>query len=307
MRLVAQPAVVRAVAGAAVPLRVAAVDAADHAAPTRSVSENVEPGSLGAFRDGVFYAGHAGSGRIALRGGALKGSVEINVLAAPARISIEPPGANVDNRGTLQLFAHAADARGYPLALPKTLSWSATSGSIANDGLFHAATRNARVTVRVGTASVQALVTVGTHEVGLPFAERAHFTTIPHGGAGHVARDPQCGTCVALAYAFSGNVRAAYAMSDLALPAGTIGVSFDVLDDGSASRLRVAVRNAINEDVLLEATVLDTPGWRHVIVRFPPGTQAARLLALYVLPPRGMQLSSGQIELRNVRAVVAGN
>ena len=127
----------------------------------------VEPRSLGDVRDGVFYARHAGSGRIALRGGALKGTVALNVLAAPARLSIEPPDANVDNRGTLQLFAHAADARGYPLTLPKTLSWSTTAGSIANDGLFHAATGNARVTVHVGTASVQALVTVGSHEVAL--------------------------------------------------------------------------------------------------------------------------------------------
>lgn len=307
VRLVAQPGIVRAVAGAAVPLRVAAVDAANHAAPSGRVSENVEPRSLGDVHDGVFYARHAGSGRIALRGGTLKGNVELNVLAAPARLSIEPPDANVDNRGTLQLFAHAADARGYPLTLPKTLSWSTTAGSIANDGLFHAATGNARVTVHVGTASVRALVTVGSHEVALPFAQRAHFTTIPRGGGGHLTRDPQCGTCVVLAYAFAGGERAAYAMSDLPLPAGTIGVSFDVLDDGSASRLRIALRNAINEDVLLNAAVLDTPGWRHIAVRFPAGTQAARLLALYVLPPRGMQLSTGQIELRNVRALVAGN
>ncbi len=307
VRLVAQPGIVRAVTGAAVPLRIAAVDAANHVAATGAVSENVEPPSLGQVRNGIFYARQAGSGRIALHGGPLKGAIELNVLAAPARLSIEPPGANVDNRGTLQLFAHAADARGYPVALPKTLRWSTSSGSIARDGLFHAATRNARITVRVANAAVQSLVTVGSHEVALPFAERARFTSIPHGGGGHVARDSQCGSCVTLAYAFAGNERAAYAVSDLALPPGTIGISFDVLDDGSASRLRAAVRNAINEDTLLTAAVLDAPGWRHVTVRFPPGTQAARLRALYVLPPRGMQVSNGQIQLRNVRAVVAGN
>ena len=307
VRLVAQPGIVRAVTGAIVPLRIAAVDSANHAAASGAVWERVEPPSLGRVRNGVFYARQAGSGRIALHGGALKGTVEVSVLAAPARLSIEPPGANVDNGGTLQLFAHAADAHGYPLALPKTLAWKTTSGSIAADGRFHAGTNNARVTVRVGKASVQSLVTVGSHEVALPFAERARFLSIPHGGGGHVTRDAQCGSCVTLAYAFAGNERAAYALSDLPLPPATIGISFDVLDDGSNSRLRAAVRNAINEDTLLPAALLDTPGWRHVTVRFPPGTQAARLRSLYVLPPRGMQLSSGQIEFRNVRAVVAGN
>ncbi|HEU5478709.1 MAG TPA: hypothetical protein VFU90_02700, partial [Candidatus Tumulicola sp.] len=58
--------------------------------------------------------------------------------------------------------------------------------------------------------------------------------------------------------------------------------------------------------VLLDATRLDRPGWRHVVVRFPPGAEITRLIAIYVLPPKGMQLSSGQIEVRNVRAVIAG-
>lgn len=307
VRLVAQPGVVRAVSGAAVPFRVAAVDAASHAASSGAVSERVEPPALGAVRGGVFYAARAGNGRIALHGGALKGTIAVQVFAAPSRLSIEPPDANVDNRGTLQLAAHAADDRGYPLALPRTLAWSTTSGSIRRDGTFHAGTHDARVTVRVGRTSVQALVTVGSHDVALPFAERARYATIPRGGGGHLTRDPQCSTCVALAYAFAGNERAAYAMADLPLPPRTIGLEFDVLDDGSASRLRVALRNAINESVLLDGTLLDTPGWRHVAIRFPAGTQAARLLALYVLPPRGMELARGQIALKNVRAIVAGN
>ena len=78
-------------------------------------------------------------------------------------------------------------------------------------------------------------------------------------------------------------------------------------DDGSAARLRVALRNTINEQILVDATVLDQPGWRHVVVRFPPeAAQPAKLTAIYVLPPKGMQLSDGEIGLRNVRAIVAG-
>jgi hypothetical protein len=308
VRLVARPAVIRALSGAAVAVRIAAVDAANHVAATGSVSVTVEPRSLGEFRNGAFYAQQSGSGHMVLHGGALEGAVALEVQSTPASITIEPLKPNVDNGGTLTLSARAADAHGYTLALPATLPWRATAGSIDERGQYRAASHDADVAVRIGTTSANARVTVGSHEVGLPFADRARFSTAPRGGSGSLTRDAQCGSCVQLTYSFGSGERAAYALADLLLPADTIGLAFDVLDDGSASRLRVALRNAINEDVLADATLLDNPGWRHVVVRFPVETaQAARLIAIYVLPPKGMQLSSGQIVLRNVRAVVAGN
>ncbi|MGA8533928.1 MAG: phosphodiester glycosidase family protein [Candidatus Tumulicola sp.] len=307
-RLVAQPGVIRAVSGAEVPFRIAAVDAADHLAASGSASAVVEPGSLGRFRNGTFYAQQSGTGHILLRSGPLKGAIAVEVSTTPATISIEPPQANVDNNGTLPLNARPLDAHGYALAVPPILSWRATAGSIDGFGRYHAGSHDADVAVRIGDASASARVTVGSHQVGLPFADRARFTTVPGGGSGNLTRDPRCRSCVTLTYAFGDKERAAYARSDLPLPAGTIGLSFDVLDDGSASRLRVALRNAINEDVRTDATLLDDPGWRHVVLRFPTGSgDATRLMAIYVLPPKGMQLSSGQIVLRNVRAVVAGN
>ena len=48
------------------------------------------------------------------------------------------------------------------------------------------------------------------------------------------------------------------------LPPDTIGIAFDLQDDGSDARVRVAVRNEINEDVLVDATQLGEPGWRSV-------------------------------------------
>ncbi len=308
VRLVAQPGVIRAVSGAVVPFRTAAVDAANHVAAAGAVSATVEPGSLGEFRANSFYARAPGSGRILMRSGPLKGAIQVEVQSAPAGVAIEPPKANVDNGGTLQLSAHAVDARGYTLALPAILPWQAKGGSIDGRGQFRAGSHDAEIAVRVGSVSASTRVTVGSHEVALPFADRARFSTVPRGGSGSLSRDSQCRSCVQLTYSFGSNERAAYAMADLPLPADSIGLSFDVLDDGSASRLRYALRNAINEDVLADATLLDQPGWRHVIVRFSAeGSQAERLLAIYVLPPKGMQLSSGQIVLRNVRAVVAGN
>jgi hypothetical protein len=96
-------------------------------------------------------------------------------------------------------------------------------------------------------------------------------------------------------------------MATAPLPAGAIGLAFDVLDDGSGSRVRVALRNSINETSLVDATPLDTPGWRHVVVKFAPdGLAPNQLVAIYILPQKGLQLSSGRIVLRNVRAIVAG-
>ncbi|MEO6835788.1 MAG: phosphodiester glycosidase family protein [Candidatus Tumulicola sp.] len=309
VRLVAQPGVIRAVAGARVKFRVAAVDAANHVTANGApLSATVDPKSLGVIRDGQFTATHAGTGRITLRSGALKGEVALEVRATPAKLEISPAKPNVENGGTLTLLARAYDPQGYALALPPFLDWHTTAGSVDASGRYRAAAADADVVVRVGQAASTARITVGSHEIGLPFADRARFTTIPRGGDGGVTRDPQCRSCVQLAYAFGGNERAAYAMADLPLPSGTIGLTFDVQDDGSGSRLRIALRNTINETVLIDATRLDRPGWRRVVVRFPPaGAQAARLVALYVLAPKGMQLSSGQIVLRNVGAVVAGH
>ena len=103
-------------------------------------------------------------------------------------------------------------------------------------------------------------MTVGSHDVSIGFADRARFTTHPPGGKGALTRNAGCGSCVRLNYSFSQNERAAYAMGDVDLPDDTLGIAFDVQDDGSNARLRIAVRNSINEDTRLDATRLDAAG-----------------------------------------------
>jgi len=306
VRYVARPGVVRALAGAQVPLRFAGLDAANHVTAAAQPTAIVSPGSLGTIQGGTFVALHPGSGRIVLRGGAIAGEVPVEVVATPARVQILPERPNVDRGGGLALKARAYDARGYPLDLPQSLPWSAGGGSIDARGFYRAGPHDARVDLRIGATAASAFVTVGSHEVALPFAQSAHFVTIPSGGQGALIKDLQCRGCVELRFSFGAGERAAYAMSDLALPAGTIGMAFELRDDGSAARLRVAVRNAINEDVLLDATQLGEPGWRDVALRFPPGTDAARLVAIYALASKGIELSEGSVVIRNVRAVVAG-
>ncbi|MGA7201077.1 MAG: phosphodiester glycosidase family protein [Candidatus Cybelea sp.] len=308
VRLVARPTVVRAVPGAEVSLRIAAVDAANHvAAGEAPIRVSVSPSSLGEFRNGEFVALHPGSGHLLLRGNSLHGDVAVEVDAAPARTRITPARPNVDSNSIVALLPHAYDAQGYPLELPASLPWKASAGSIDARGVFHAGSHDADVTVRIGDALAVARVTVGSHEEALPFAQLAHFVTIPRGGQGELDKDAGCGSCVELRFSFSGNERAAYAMADVPLPNGTIGLTFDLQDDGSAARLRVALRNEINEDVLLDATRLGEVGWRKVVVRFPVDSLAQRLIAIYVLPSKGIELSEGNVVLRNIRAIVAGH
>ncbi|HEX3369826.1 MAG TPA: phosphodiester glycosidase family protein [Candidatus Cybelea sp.] len=308
VRLVARPGVVRAVPGAGVPLRVAAVDSANNVAGNgAAVQVSVAPASLGSYRDGTFFAAHQGIGRLALRSANLRGEVPVEVEARPARSRIEPPRPNVDQNGQVLLAAQAFDARGYPLQLPSFLSWSASSGSIDGRGSYRAGSNDAKISVRIGDTLATTRVTVGSHGVALPFAQSARFVTAPRGGGGDLTRNAGCGSCVQLRFSFSNGERAAYAKADIPLPDDTIGMEFDLSDDGSAARVRVAIRNEINEDVLLDATRLGNPGWRHVVVRFPADAQAMRLVSIYVLPSKGVQLSDGSIVLRNVRAIVAGH
>jgi Phosphodiester glycosidase len=306
VRLVAQPGVVRAIAGAELPLRVAAVDAAYHVAAGGTPRVSVVPSRLGVFRNGKFVALHPGTGRLVLRDDGLKGDVPLEIDATPARSKITPARPNVDPRETIALKAYAYDPHGYVLALPPLLRWSATGGSIDRWGRYHAGSHDANVAVRIGDTVASARVTVGSHDVALPFAQSARFLTARRGGQGSVVKDAGCESCVRLTFSFGGGERAAYAMTDIPLPPDTIGLAFDVQDDGSAARVRIAVRNEINEDILLDATELGEPGWRNVTMRFPTDTRAARLMSIYVLPPKGIELSEGSIVLRNVRAIVAG-
>ena len=312
VRLVAQPGIVRAVAGAGVALRVAAVDAANHAAAERPRFRNRRAARRSArSATDVFYArasrrrAHRAARRHAEGNGARS-----RCWRPRRRLSIEPPDANVDNGGTLQLSAHAADAHGYPLALADNACVEhATGGSI--DGRRPLSRRH-----RTTHASACASATCRRTRCDGRIA-RSSVCRLPNARAFRRFRAAAAAASRAIRNAAAasrsrtrlrGNERAAYAMADLPLPRDTIGVSFDVLDDGSASRLRIALRNAINEDVLPDAALLDQPGLAPRRRALSAGSLRRHACSRFTSFRRsGMQLSSGQIDLRNVRAVVAGN
>ncbi len=306
-QIVAQPQGVHALAGARVPLRLSAVDAAEHpvAAPG-AIRVQVEPASLGTYSDGTFVAQRAGSGSVIVRSGALVSRIPVDVVSDPARIVILPHDPIVDKNGHIALDAHAYDAAGYELALPAYLPWRASTGSIDGTGLFSAGSQDAVISLLVGDHLANARVSVGFRDVALPFTDRVHFMTSPKGADGGTSSN--CAGCVQLQYALSKSERAAYAVADTPLPPRSAGVAFDVQDDGSGARLKVALHNALNEEVLLPATTLDGHGWRHVVVKFPQSLfQPARLTAIYVIGAAPGEQHAGSIVIKNVKAVVGGS
>lgn len=308
-RLEPDPLAVHAMPGAAVDLHVATVDAAGHPAQTTAaVRYRVIPESLGTIDPGRFEAKRSGSGTIVVQRGTLRTEIPVTVETSPARIELSPMEPNASRGERVQLRARAYDARGYEIALPSTLQWSATDGTIAPSGLLTAADRDAVVTVRIGMATAQTQVTVGQHERELQLGATS-FSSIPHGAPGELVRGVDCPTCIGLTYDFSGNERAAYIQSNVAMPKA-IGVTFDVLGDGNGEFVRVALDNAINERVLLTAARVDWTGWRPVTVKFPATlAQPARLRSIYVLRElngAGTQ-AKGRIVVRNARLVLAGS
>jgi hypothetical protein len=306
-QLLAQPQVVRAMPGASVDLRIASADAAEHVVNDPApIDARVEPSTLGMFRDGSFLASRAGDGEIVAHAGALVLHIPVHVSSDPARLAILPHDPSVAQDGRLTLHVQAYDAQGYAIALPAALPWRAVGGSIDASGTLVVTKNDALVSLLLGDHLVNARVTVGFHDI--PLTATPAFMTAPRGGEGSVGPGPDCPACTQLQYALGPQERAAYLVTQATLPERSVAIAFDVFDDGNGEQLKVALRNAINEEVLLPAGTMEHRGLEHVEVRLPSGlAQPARLVALYVIGSNAKVSIQGTIAIQNLRAVVAGS
>ncbi|MDP9025456.1 MAG: phosphodiester glycosidase family protein [Candidatus Eremiobacteraeota bacterium] len=303
--IVARPREVLALPGGSVNIRATAVDENDHlVAPPATIAAHVEPSSLGTYLQGKFSAVHPGIGAIVFRSGALQTRLPVDVFAGPSRLEILPDHPNVPENGHVRLSARAFDKRGAPIAMPDQLPWRTDEGHIAENGILDATSHDSAVSLTIGAAFAVKRVTVGSHQVGLSI-EGAHFLTVPRGGDGDVS---QGSDGLELRYALGPSERAAYISTDLALPPGTIALSFDVRDDASGAKLRLSLRNAANEQILVTATELDRHAWRHLTIALPQSIgQSARLSSLYVIGTNASARTSGSIAVRGLTATVAGS
>lgn len=310
-RLVVDPQSVRAFVGARVPLHIAAVDKAGHPATAAGPPLERVTSDLASVRSGMLLAGsHPGSGTLTVERGRLSADVPVQIFDQAARIEILPHAPNVEPNGRIRLSARAFDAQGYSIALPENLQWTASNGTIADDGTLLVAQDDATVRVRLGRSSSETRVTVGSHTQDLHILSALHFETIPRDGPGSLELGLPCESCVTLRYDFTGDVRAAYASGRVPLPPGTLGLDMDVLGDGKGEVLRVAIENAINERMTFSAARVNWMGWRRISVPLPASlAQPAMLRSIYVLNALGgvALRESGSVALRNVRVLLAGS
>ncbi len=295
-RLIAQPQTIRALPGARVLLRTAAVDAGDH---TISTAQRL-----------IDVGDRPGSSTIRIVQGALQLNVPLEIAGAPASARILPDHPLAQSGALLNLSVAAYDARGFELALPATLPWSTDSGSITQHGILTAGASDAHVSVRVGSLTVRQTVTVGEHRVAVPFAASAAFATAPRDQAGGLDNGP-CAGCLNLRYDFSGAERAAYANTAIALQQRAVGLSMDVLGDGNAETLRVAVTNAINERFMYTIAQVTWHGWKRVRVNFPADLpQPLTLRSIYAVSRIGISpavRTAGSVGLRAITEILAGS
>ncbi len=308
-RLAVLPEKLRALPGAQLKVRVAVTDSSGAPAnPPGELIERIEPAALGNIVDGTFTAGRSGAGTLYVRSGTLSGSAPISVVDRPAQLTIAP-ARNALLEGERATFSlRASDADGFAIALPGNVSWSATSGAISADGTFVAGHDDAVITARAGDIAVSRHILVGQHEVPLELA-RVGFSSAPKGQPGSAVAEAGCPQCVRLTYDFTGEERAAYANLDLDLPAGAIGIAFDVEGGGDGTLLRVSAINTIDERAFMPATKLDFAGKRRVVVRFPVELAAAkRLEAIYVLSGIGQNRArtSGSVVISNFHVLMPG-
>ncbi len=305
-QLVAQPLEVRAMPNATVPVRFAATDADDHVAQTgEPISVRVEPASLGTYVDGTFTASRTGEGALVARAGDLVLRVPVRVYDDPSRVVILPLNPSVAQGGRLDLHARAFDSQGYAIALPSQLPWRAQGGSIDADGTLAAGNADALVSLLLGNHLADAHVTVGFHDVALE--TKPAFMSVPRGAEGSAGPSSECAACLELNYALGATERAAYLVTDTTLPDRSVAIAFDVKDDGQGAQLKLALRNAINEEVLLPVATMNHTGWRSVVVHLPQElVQPARLVAVYVIGANATAAIQGRIVIKNLHAVVAG-
>jgi hypothetical protein len=210
----------------------------------------------------------------------------------------------------VELQARAFDKDGYPIAIPATLPWTASNGTIDDNGAFAASDSDGIASVRLGDKLVRQTITVGEHAEPLALHD-AKFATAPRGGPGSVEPTSGCAGCITLKYDFTGSERAAYIDATVPLPQRVLAIAADVYGDGNGEVLRLAVNNAINERFLYTMATVDWHGWRHVEFRIPASLpQPITFKSMYVINrvgPGAPVTAAGAISIRSLQVVLAGS
>ena len=315
-RLAVRPDRLDLLVGGSEALTLRATDAAGHPAqlPAGEATWSIDPPVLARIGRGGSLTGlHPGTGVLRAGRGGLTVTVPLTVAAIPARLLIEPQRPNPQPGGTVDFRADARDAAGNPLASGDAVRWTATAGTIDQNGRYTAGATDGDVIVRAGAGEQRLTVRVGRRTAVLPIfapenAGRWTFATAPAGGPGNIAFG---GAQVTLTYDFTAQTRAAYTRTAIALGGEPEALDIDVDADRRGVALRAAFRDAHGERVPVTlAQHLDWVGWRSLHVALPPSAvPPLKLTELYLVDTIGGAPVhvAGNVALRNVRVAFAGS
>ena len=297
-QLATRPAAIHAIVGAQTPLHLALLDANEHTlAPASMQQIHVDPSSLGQMEGNIFTAQAPGLGKLWITANGFRTSIPIEVVATPARLVVLPTSVDLGAYETRAFVAHAYDALGYRLTLPPRLAWSASTGTIATDGYFHAASVDSTVHLRMGHIQTAVTVRVGLHTVTLASAMKSgRFETYPRGGAGSTSFDRGSLTLDA---ELGDDERAAYAILNVALPAGARRVHLLVNGDGCGAVMRIALRDEVGTRVAVGTEAITWAGQREIAFELPASRPGPFTLeSIYLLAHFGTHDVSGSCRVR---------
>ena len=255
------------------------------------------------------------SGILHVHRGALESDVLVDVVPSIDRLTIVPAHPNPDPGAHLDLHAIGYDNAGHAIILGDKVTWHASGGTIDREGRFIAGRTDASIeAVAPGTrASLE--VPVGRHLVALPiFNEHPEdaqiawtFSSVPANGPGFARTNEDCALCLALGYDFTQGERIVLAAAPLTLSGDPIGLSIEILGDGSGTSLRAAFLNGAGERfAVIIAHAIDWKGWQRREVHFPPhGSPPVRLIGFSLVALQ--KKAAGMIGLRSARILLAGS
>ncbi len=233
-----------------------------------------------------FVAGDPGPVTVTGRAGAVRGTVDLEVLPAPDTLRAAPGRLDLASSEDTASFVLTGAAEGGERAPVEPVDAEVRAVPelevvAHDDGRFEVRPRveegAGALTVSAGGVSTEVPFSVGTRTVPVAAFEGAEGWTArsARGGAGVRPAAGRAGPALALAYDFSRDIRprtaAAHPPEPLALDRRAFAFTVGVRGDGNGARLRIGLTDAHGLGHSLEGPAVDWRGWRDVRLEVPDG------------------------------------
>ena len=260
----------------------------------------------------------AGRDTLVFKSGQARGTLPVSVMTRVARLVVAPREVDLDPGAEAQFVLRAQDGAGRPVILADgAAQWALrppSLGTISAAGEFTAgdAAGAGAAVVRLGGATAFVRVSVGNAARYLDQFDKGGWTFrgYPASVSGGVSPVPSPGReshpAARLDFHLEGTgTRAAFLVTDIALPGEPTGISLWVLGDESRVWLRGTYAEANGDrGTFTFARQVHWKGWRSVSAALPSGLDyPLSLVSLYVVEPDPDRSPSGVLYFSSLRAL----